>query len=78
MSIRKNSAFAVSGGSTRITKPQGVEVQFRPVGCREWEYTDVRQQSQVLNQVIFEDPAMKLGGRHGGVLFSWLADHVLC
>jgi hypothetical protein len=74
----KNPAFAVNGGSARISKPQGVEVQFRLVGCREWEYTDVRRQSQVLKQVICEDPAMKLGGRHGGVLFSWSADHVLC
>ena len=36
----------------------------------------MRRQSQVLIPVICEDPAMKLGGRHGGVLFSLLADHV--
>ena len=61
---------AVNGGSTRISKSQGVQVQFRLVGCQEWEYTEVRRQSQVLIPVICEDPAMKLGGRHGGVLFA--------
>jgi hypothetical protein len=67
---------AVNGGSTRISKPQEVQVQFRVVGCQEWEYTEVRRQSQVLIPVICDDPAMKLGRRHGGVLFSWSADHV--
>ena len=67
---------AVNGGSTRISKPQGVQVQFRVVGCQEWEYTEVRRQSQVLIPVTCEDPAMKLGGRHGGALFSWSTDHV--
>ena len=78
MSIPKNSAFAVNGGSTRISKPQGVQIQFRLVGCLEWEWTEVRRQSQVLIPVIWEDTAMKLGGRHGGVLFPWSADHVFC
>ena len=54
----------------------GRVVQFRVVGRQEWEYTEVPRQSQVLIPVTCEDPAMKLGGRHGGVLFSWSADHV--
>ena len=44
--------FAVNGGSTRISKPQGVQVQFRVVGCQEWEYTEVRRQSQVLIPMV--------------------------
>ena len=78
MLTRKISAFAVNGGSTRNSKPHGVEIQFRLVGHQEWEWTEVRRQSQVLSPVIWEDTAMKLGGRHGGVLFLCGGDPVFC